>query len=137
MIAVLERKVNGYKDQDSYSNVWWRIIHTKIRVYYNKLRITTECRGNFKRKTLITNNMIKNYSIKLLKLLVVFILTNLFVFLTFQIAYTFGNGFEIMTEDARYTSVFISCIIYVGILGVLFLYNDKKPLEEPMLLKTL
>lgn len=82
--------------------------------------------------------MIKNYSIKLLKLLVVFILTNLFVFLTFQIAFTFGNGFEIMTEGARYTSVFLSCIIYVGILGVLFFYDDnKESLEEPMLLKTL
>lgn len=82
--------------------------------------------------------MIKIYSIKLLKLLVVFILTNLFVFLTFQIAYTFGNGFEIMSEGARHTSVFISCIIYVGILGVLFFYEDnKESLEEPMLLKTL
>jgi len=81
--------------------------------------------------------MIKNYSIKLLKLLVIFILTNLFVFLTFQIAYTFGNGFEIMSEGARHTSVFISCIIYVGILGVLFFYDDKQLLEEPMLLKTL
>ena len=82
--------------------------------------------------------MIKNYSIKLLKLIVIFVLTNLFVFLTFQIAYTFGNGFEVMTEGARYTSVFLSCLIYVGILGVLFFYDDNKELlEEPILMKAL
>jgi hypothetical protein len=69
---------------------------------------------------------IKIYSIRLGQVVLLYLITNLFVFMLFQLGYSFCNGFTILPQTVREAVVVIGTILFTVVSYMWFTHEFKE-----------